>query len=270
MKLCDYGCGKEATYQFKNGNWCCSNNHRFCSNITKKRINSKKENRLNGKLKREKPELCDYNCGKPAIYYFKTVDKWCCCEKQMKCKKQRKKYSNTSKGRVPYNKNKKGIYSKETLDKMSAATTRNNTGKHLSEETRIKISIGNSKPKQSEKFKEEQRQRMLNGQALKMIKCIKKISNEEIKLRNMVKEIYSEAEFQFGVFNYSLDVALVDKKIAIEYDGYYHFDSEEKKKYHKQRQEKIEKEGWKFLRYTMFDKFPSLEQIKKDITETIN
>jgi len=24
MKLCDYGCGQEAKYQFKNGKWCCS------------------------------------------------------------------------------------------------------------------------------------------------------------------------------------------------------------------------------------------------------
>jgi hypothetical protein len=31
MKLCDYGCGQEAKYQFKNGKWCCSSSYRQCS-----------------------------------------------------------------------------------------------------------------------------------------------------------------------------------------------------------------------------------------------
>jgi 5-methylcytosine-specific restriction endonuclease McrA len=33
MKLCDYGCGKEARYQLKNGKWCCSENLRSCSQM---------------------------------------------------------------------------------------------------------------------------------------------------------------------------------------------------------------------------------------------
>ena len=69
------------------------------------------------------------------------------------------------------------------------------------------------------------------------------------------------------IFRYEIDVAIPDKKIAIEYDGYYHFDTEEHKQYHKFRQEKIEKEGWKFLKYTIFDKFPNLEKLKNDIEE---
>ena len=35
--LCDYGCGQEATHQFKNGKWCCSKNISSCLNIRKKR-----------------------------------------------------------------------------------------------------------------------------------------------------------------------------------------------------------------------------------------
>jgi len=31
MKLCDYGCGNEAKFKFKNGKWCCSENHIMCS-----------------------------------------------------------------------------------------------------------------------------------------------------------------------------------------------------------------------------------------------
>ena len=30
MPLCDYGCGQEAKYQFKNGKWCCSDHRMKC------------------------------------------------------------------------------------------------------------------------------------------------------------------------------------------------------------------------------------------------
>ena len=30
MKLCDYGCGEEAHYQFKNGKGCCKEKWEFC------------------------------------------------------------------------------------------------------------------------------------------------------------------------------------------------------------------------------------------------
>jgi hypothetical protein len=38
--LCDYGCGKESKYQFKNGKWCCSKNHSQCPAVSKKIKNS--------------------------------------------------------------------------------------------------------------------------------------------------------------------------------------------------------------------------------------
>ena len=34
--LCDYGCGQEAKYQFKNGKWCCSKNCSSCVEIKRK------------------------------------------------------------------------------------------------------------------------------------------------------------------------------------------------------------------------------------------
>ncbi len=37
MKLCDYGCGQEAKYQFKNGKWCCNKNFRACSSAKEKK-----------------------------------------------------------------------------------------------------------------------------------------------------------------------------------------------------------------------------------------
>ena len=36
MKLCDYGCGREAKYPFKNGKWCCENNTSKCPKVKRK------------------------------------------------------------------------------------------------------------------------------------------------------------------------------------------------------------------------------------------
>jgi len=41
MQLCDYGCGKEAKYQFKNEKWCCSKNISKCDGIIHKLKNRK-------------------------------------------------------------------------------------------------------------------------------------------------------------------------------------------------------------------------------------
>lgn len=40
-QLCDYGCGKEGKYQFKNGKLCCSRNYQQCP--LGKKLNPKTE-----------------------------------------------------------------------------------------------------------------------------------------------------------------------------------------------------------------------------------
>jgi len=40
IKLCDYGCGQEAKYPFKNGKWCCSRSYNSCPTVRKRRENS--------------------------------------------------------------------------------------------------------------------------------------------------------------------------------------------------------------------------------------
>ncbi len=40
MKLCEYGCGQEAKYQFKNGKWCCSNTTNGCPKNREKKSTS--------------------------------------------------------------------------------------------------------------------------------------------------------------------------------------------------------------------------------------
>jgi hypothetical protein len=36
MKLCDYGCGQKARFQFKNGKWCCNKHYSLCPSQRKK------------------------------------------------------------------------------------------------------------------------------------------------------------------------------------------------------------------------------------------
>jgi len=48
--LCDYGCGQEAKYFFKNGKKCCSKNHRSCPIIRNKGIPDPKTNIANIKV----------------------------------------------------------------------------------------------------------------------------------------------------------------------------------------------------------------------------
>jgi hypothetical protein len=52
MKLCDYGCGREAKYQLKNGKKCCSKSQNSCPLIRKKNSKAKK-----GKPRSEKTKI---------------------------------------------------------------------------------------------------------------------------------------------------------------------------------------------------------------------
>lgn len=72
MKLCDYGCGQEAKYQFKNGKWCCSKNHKSCPSLKNKGIPDPKENIANVKFS------CPY-CGRDISYSNLKKHKNKCC-----------------------------------------------------------------------------------------------------------------------------------------------------------------------------------------------
>lgn len=277
-----YCCGKEARFQLKNKKWCCSKSYNSCSESRKIRSKSLKgkqpwnkglsketsqiikasNEKLKGIVRNRLPplksfnnidnKLCSYGCEQNAKYILKN-GKVCCSKFLSQCNGIRNKNSIGNRGK---------ILSVETRLKISKKLM----GHIVSESVKKIISLSRKgKDNRSKESIEKQRQYMLNGGAVKCIKAIKKISNEELKLSEMVKQIYPKAEQQYRIFNYALDIALVDHKIAIEYDGYYHFYNEEIKKYHKFRQERIEKEGWKFIRYTMYDKFPSLDKIKNDI-----
>jgi len=156
MILCDYGCGQEAKYQFKNGRWCCSKSFDTCpatiqkrlgsnnpfygkkhSEETKKKIRDFHEQKriikeLNKKVK-EKPLLCEYGCGQEAKYRMSN-DKWCCEPKRSKCPNVRKNISKAKKG-VPNP--HKGVPCSEEKKKILSELA---TGRTASIETRKKMS----------------------------------------------------------------------------------------------------------------------------------
>lgn len=161
-KLCDYGCGKEAKYQFKNGRWCCSKSHNTCS-ANKQKNREKKIGKLNpfyGKThSKEQKEIWRNNMlgvtlenrfgkekAKDILYKMKTVQlgekhpMW----KKHHTKESKKKISIANQGKKVSEdtKNKLRIalrgrvFSEETIQKMKIS----HLGKKVSEETKVKIS----------------------------------------------------------------------------------------------------------------------------------
>ena len=113
-------------------------------------------------------------------------------------------------------------------------------------------------------------QYMKNGGAQKAIKGIKNPSKQEVALRKIVKILYPSSFYQYSILNYSVDIAICEYKIAIEYDGYYHFNNSNSIEYHNKRQKEIESHGWKFIRYNYFESFPTKDKVKKDIREVLD
>lgn len=94
IHLCTY-CNQPATYQFKNGKWCCSPHMNGCPEIKKQRkehaTKQWKEtkdlgfSKLNENIKENDftTNVCAY-CGKPAKYQLKS-GKWCCEPVNQRC-----------------------------------------------------------------------------------------------------------------------------------------------------------------------------------------
>jgi len=282
--LCDYGCGKPGIYQFKNGKWCCNINHRKCKCIGNKIGTSKTGKKRKPHTLETIKKIKESNTGKKRSEETKEKMKVSnnSFEKRQKCSEMMTKKWEDQKFRNRMTGENNPFYGKHHSKESNTRNRENNIGKHRHSEEfkdarKQKMLSGqsshmNSIPRDPEKMKrkrEKDKQYMINGGRKYACSFIKKISKEEIKLREIVKELYPDCIFQYTILNYDLDVALINEKIAIEWDGYYHFNTEENKQYHKFRQEKIEAEGWKFLRYTMFDKFPNKEQVKESIEKLI-
>ena len=93
-----------------------------------------------------------------------------------------------------------------------------------------------------------------------------KISKSELVFRNIILKYIPNAEANYPIkstkgFNWYIDVAWVDRKIAFEYDGlYWH-----KKEKDIQRDKDLLKLGWTTFRFPYLN-MPPIEELEKDIT----
>lgn len=132
MQLCDYGCGNEATYQFKNGNWCCNKITLKCPSLIKQTIKRGK-NRITSDETRKK--LSEANKGR--IVSDQTKNKISNTLKGHSVSQEtRKKLRNSLKGR-------KIIFTKEHKKNLSLSQIGrpgSNKGKKFSKEHKKNIS----------------------------------------------------------------------------------------------------------------------------------
>ena len=156
MILCDYGCGQEARYQFKNGKWCCSAHANKCS-YRKKLISKKTKEEMTKIIKLENniTILCSYGCGHLANYLFQYNNKFCCEKVNSKCPQLKEKTSNSHIGMGHTEKTKKRLkeWAKERFSVKENCTF---YGKHHTEESKLKIGL-QSKDREC---KEETRKKM--------------------------------------------------------------------------------------------------------------
>lgn len=101
MILCDYGCGQEAKYPFKNGKYCCSKHSSLCP-----AIKEKQSRKLKGKV--------PWNKNKENCFSKETKKIWSQQRKNKAKSEEHKEKISRSKLGIP-NINKGKIYKKEEL-----------------------------------------------------------------------------------------------------------------------------------------------------------
>ena len=122
-KLCDYGCGKLGIYKIGK-KLCCEKHQSKCQKIRTKNSNGSKGLKHTIKIKPilllKTNRLCDYGCGKIAVYYFSTRNKYCCNKSKNSCEEEKRKNKelnkNTNIGNIPWNKGKFGFIPKEGIE----------------------------------------------------------------------------------------------------------------------------------------------------------
>lgn len=266
IHFCDYGCGQEAKFQFKNGKWCCSKRWEYCQKTRENKRKSydekygiikseklkqiRRENIKGNKNPSKRPEIRKINSLKN-----KGKKSWCkgltketnlslksASEKLKGVKKSPehvKKLSEALKGHKPWNK--------------SLTKENNQSLKNVSEKLK-----GRKRP--------DSCKRMKNGGAIHANSFIKNPSKPQVELYNRIKELYPSAILNYPCYklNYCFDIAIPDIKVCIESDGSYWHQNKEKDF---ERQKRIIELGWKVIRYKSdsIKDVPSIEIIQKDI-----
>lgn len=96
-----------------------------------------------------------------------------------------------------------------------------------------------------------------------------KCSSQQFMVYEMLKTLFpfSEIELNYPFSTLSLDIAIIDAKIAIEYDGsYWHQDSQKDRR----RDEFVKSQGWKVLRIKSGHKLPTNDQLKEAVERLLN
>jgi hypothetical protein len=290
--LCEYGCGKQATHQFKNGKWCCSKNQSSCNSIKEKLskyksfLGKKHTNETKEKMSILKKDYIPWNKNKVGCFSEETIIK-------MKKSSINKRLSFETIDKI--RKSKIGlIMSEETKLKIS----KSNKGKRRSEELKEKLSILNKgqipwnkdlknvyseitlkkmsncrigkKPsketllKQSKsmkiwmnsieglKFRERTRQKMLNGGASYLNSFIKNPSKPQVELFNVIKQIYPLAILNYPLKELNYSLDIAIPELKIWIESDGSYWHQDNQKDLK-RQRKIENLGWKCIRYKADD-----------------
>jgi len=119
MKLCEYGCGQEAKYQFKNGKWCCSETTNKCpavrqkqSELMKGKIPHNKGKKTGPRSEETKRKISKSHKGKILSEEHKKS-----ISESHKGKSLSKEHINNLMGRIVWNKDK--VCNKETKKKIS-------------------------------------------------------------------------------------------------------------------------------------------------------
>ena len=112
--------------------------------------------------------------------------------------------------------------------------------------------------------KEVLRGYMLDGRAVYIQSFIKNPSKPQVELFHLVQEVCPYPVLNYPCLNYSIDIAVPQLSLAIEYDGsYWHQEDEADQK----RQKELEEEGWIFLRYR--DRIPIKEEFLRDTNQVV-
>jgi len=128
---------------------------------------------------------------------------------------------------------------------------------------------GVSHPTKRSAYRDKRRIEMLNGGAVYVASFIKNPSKPQIELFNLASSIYQTSQINYPVYcsnqsYYLIDIAVLKLKVAIEYDEpYWHQD----KKRERERQENLEKDGWKFVRYRGY--IPSKDELLRDFSRIL-
>jgi len=299
LGVCFY-CGKNAFYRFKNGKLCCSNNVSKCPTVRK--INSEKNKFKfckieHAKRKAEGGPICACDCGNRTKWnkdkgeYNKYInghwvrhnnpsrgkDKYakkkrrrsplCKCIPQ--CGQRTKWNPCTGKydDYIKYHHLKGAKRDKKFCENQSKRMIKNNPmqkpeiAKKQSESLKA---LGDDHPSRRLEHRKRTSEYALNGHATYMCSCNSNPSKPQAVLFELIKSLYSTAILNHPSLNFSIDIAIPDLNIAIEYDEPYWHDFEKDKI----RQRKLETIGWRFLRYISY--VPTINELKNNILNIIN